>query len=172
MPATNTRSVAIGVFENKAEAQRAVGELRTAGFNDDQIGVAARDEAVRAEVKSHSEENPRIAEGLAAGAAGGAGIGALWGIGVLAGLVPAIGPVIAGGALAATLASAAIGAAAGGLVGALVGWGVPEPEAREYERELEAGRIIVAVRSQDRLKEAYEILRRCNARISAAAQVT
>lgn len=85
--------------------------------------------------------------------------------------MPAIGPVVAGGALAAALASAAIGAAAGGLVGALMSWGVPEPEAREYERDLQAERIIVAARTDDRLQEAYDILQRCNARISLSAQV-
>src|SRR5689334_1199868 len=133
---TTTRTTAIGVFENREQAQRAVQELKRLGFRDDQIGIAARDSEGNATHTSVAKEGESYAsEGALAGVATGAGIGALWGIGIAAGMLPAIGPVIAGGTLAAVLASAATGAAAAGLVGALVGMGIPEEEAHYYENE-------------------------------------
>jgi uncharacterized protein (TIGR02271 family) len=78
-------------------------------------------------------------------------------------LIPGFGPAIAGGILAATLGGAAIGAAAGGLLGALTGMGVPEEEARYYESEFQAGRIILTVQADGRRDEAINILRRYGA---------
>ena len=127
-------------FIPTAEAQRAVNELKAAGFTDDQIGVASRD---REGTFEEQNEETMAEEGAVAGAATGLGAGALWGLGIVAGALPAIGPVIAGGALAAVAASAAGAAAAGGLVGALVGWGIPEEEANYYHSEFESGRTIV-----------------------------
>jgi hypothetical protein len=147
-----------------------VDELRTAGFTNDQIWVAARDKAVVADVKRGANADGNYAgEGAAVGLATGAAGGLLWGLGVLAGALPAIGPVIAGGALAAVLASAATGAAAAGLTGALIGWGIPEDEAKRYEREVHAGRILVGVRTTDRADKAFEVLRDAHARFDADA---
>jgi hypothetical protein len=67
--------------------------------------------------------------------------------------------MIAGGILASVLASAAGGAALGGILGALVGLGIPEDEARYYEREIHVGRTLVTVRAPGRADEAREILR-------------
>jgi hypothetical protein len=123
----NKQTTAVGVFESRQEAQRAVQELKRMGFRDDQIGVAARDsEGHSTHTTAAKEGESYAAEGAVAGAATGAGVGALWAIGIAAGMLPAIGPVIAGGTLAAVLASAATGAAAASLVGALVGMGIPE----------------------------------------------
>jgi len=166
-----TRSVVLGVFEDKRQAQRALEELRRANFADENIGVVARDEHVRAEVKAGTSvhTDTYAEEGAAIGVAGGVSIGALWGLGVIANVLPAIGPVIAGGTLAAVLASAALGAAAGGLVGVLVGWGVPEEEAQAYATEVQAGRIIISVRAGDRADEAYKILQAYGARMEPQA---
>ncbi len=117
-----TNSAIVGVFENKRQAQRAIDELRQAGFAEDQIGVVARDADVRDDVRQGTPDSNETyaGEGAAIGAASGAGLGALWGLGIAAGALPAIGPVIAGGTLAAVLASAAVGVVAGGFVGVLV----------------------------------------------------
>ena len=164
--AMKMRAVAIGVFENVPQAKQAVEELRSAGFGDDRIGVAARDQDVKEEVEKGLPDRKETyaEEGTAVGAIGGAAVGGLWGLGIAAGALPAIGPVIAGGTLAAMLASSALGAAAGGLAGVLIGWGIPEEEARKYETDLQAGRIIIAVNADGRLEEAFSILRRCHAR--------
>src|SRR5207253_9660469 len=99
-------------------------------------------------------------EGAAVGAATGAGVGALWALGIAAGVLAPIGPVIAGGLLASVLASAAGGAAVAGIVGALIGLGIPEEDAKYYESEFKAGRVIVTVRAEGRSDEAWTILNR------------
>jgi uncharacterized membrane protein len=53
---------------------------------------------------------------------------------------------------------AGIGAAAGGLVGALVGMGIPEEEARYFEKGLGTEEVLVTVKAGDRVMEALAIL--------------
>src|SRR5947208_3239543 len=109
MKKTN-RATVVGVFDNPQEAQRAVEELRRAGFSEAQIGVAARDGEAAGTLKKETAGS-HAAEGAAAGALAGAGVGGLVGLGILAGVIPVVGPVIAGGTLAVILANAAGGAA-------------------------------------------------------------
>src|SRR5688572_29555710 len=147
------RDTVVGVFEDRTAAQQAINELKRIGFTDDQIGVMARD-AARGEGAVDDDLDSYAAEGGAAGLATGAGVGALWGLGIVAGVLPAIGPAIAGGTLAAILTSAAAGAAAAVLAGTLIGLGIPKEEAEYYESEIEAGRVVVTVRTAGRYTEA------------------
>ena len=144
-------SVAVGVFSDLAQARQAIDELRRAGFNDDEIGFLTRAGTIEPE----NEQGARIAADAAGGGLVGGTIGA-----VAALLIPGFGPAIAGGILIATLSGAAIGAAAGSIIGSLTGMGVPEEEAHFYQKELEAGRPIVTVKSASGQDEAVAILRR------------
>jgi len=157
---TTRKTAVVGVFDNRADAQRAVQELKRMGFRDDEIGVAHKDDSTATGAVGSGETY--AGTGALAGVATGAGVGALWGIGIAAGMLPAIGPVIAGGTLAAILASAATGAAAAGIVGALVGMGIPEEEAKFYESELHSGRTVVTVTTSSRYTEARAVLDRFN----------
>jgi pseudouridine-5'-phosphate glycosidase len=74
--------------------------------------------------------------------------------------MPVLGPALAGGALAAILSSAAAGAAVAGLAGALIGLGIPKEEAEYYQREFEAGRVVVTVAAEGREPEARLIIQR------------
>jgi hypothetical protein len=148
----------VGLFLVQTEAQEAIRELKAAGFSDDQIGVLMQDpEAGR---RLAEDTGTKAGEGAKAGAIGGGVVGGV--LGLLAGVgalaIPGIGPIIAGGALASTLAGAGIGAAAGGLLGALMGMGIPEDEARYYERGLKEGGILVTVDAAARGEEAKQIL--------------
>lgn len=153
------QATVVGVFTNRSDAQRAVKELKLAGFRDEEIGIATRDGVSASGAAATSDTGEKVAAAATAGAiAGGAG-GALWGVGIAAGLLPGIGPVIAGGTLAAILASAATGAAAAGLAGALIGLGLPEEEAVHYQSEFNAGRTIVTVHALgERFEKAQDIL--------------
>jgi uncharacterized protein (TIGR02271 family) len=151
------RTTAIAIFDDRSRAQRAIDQLKRAGFTEKEIGVTARDadgdgKVVDADKGSHAKE------GAITGVTAGASVGAWWGLGILAGILPAIGPAIAGGTLAAILSSAAAGAATAGVAGALIGLGIPEDEADYYESEFRAGRVVVTVRADGRLSEAQEIL--------------
>jgi len=164
---TTKSGTVVGVFHDRDYARQAVSLLRRAGFRDDQIGVIARDASDRA-VSEGDATGTKAEEGAIAGLATGAGLGALWGLGIAAGILPGIGPVIAGGTLAAILASAAAGAAAAGIAGALIGAGIPEEEAKEYEREFHSGRTLVVVKAAGREAEARSILDQARAGHAAA----
>jgi len=161
---TRPQTTAVGVFTDKAQADRALEALHNAGFTDDQIGFIRRDlrdtEAGRAgtdltETEATTEEKSAAA---ATGAVGGGILGGL--LGAAAALViPGIGPAVAGGILVTTLGGVAIGAVAGGLIGALTNMGIPEEEARYYQQELAAGRTLLTVNAGNRYNEAVTLLR-------------
>lgn len=157
MPAMNTSTV-VGVFEYSGDAERAVAELRDAGFADAQIGVTRRIDVE--ERDEEPDEATEVGAGAAAGAVTGLGLGALAGLGVLSGVLPVIGPAIAGGTLGVILSNAAAGAGVAGLVGALVGAGIPEREAAYYHEEVISGRTILTVDAGGRSTEARDILLR------------
>lgn len=172
---TVTRKTVVGVFENRAAAQRALADLRRAGFPEDQLGLVAPEVDLMASPSGATDEQSEIgaekgaAIGAATGAAAGAATGVLastlagtgvWGITLIGGFIPVVGPVIAGGALAILLGSIAAGAVTGGLVGALMGLDVTEDEARHYEGEVQGGRILITVQADQRGAEAAEIIRR------------
>jgi len=157
--AAKKHSTVVGVFEDRREADRAVAELRQAGFRDDQIGVAMRHKEGSTEADATTESGETYAEeGGIAGVLTGLGLGTLAGLGVLSGVIPVVGPAIAAGTLGVILSNAAAGAAVAGLAGALIGYGIPEEEAKYYHGEFEAGRTIVTVTADGRYDEAYAIL--------------
>ena len=156
---TNRPGIAVGVFEEGADACAAVRELKVCGFSDAHIGVAARYDETGRESDSETASEAGAVTGLAAGA----GIGTLWGLAILAGVLPGIGTAIAGGTLGVLLSSAAAGAAVAGVAGALIGLGIPEEDAAYYEDEFKAGRTIVTVKAGSRADEAASVMAQFNA---------
>jgi hypothetical protein len=159
----------VGLFDDRADAQRAIEALKAAGFEAPDIGITMRDihEAEALLDETGASAGAGAATGALAGGALGGLAGWLVGLGLLA--IPGIGPVIAAGPLAVALTGAAIGAAGGSLIGALTGMGVPEAEARWYESEVARGGILLTVRTASRFDEACRIMRECGARESASA---
>jgi stress response protein YsnF len=149
----------VGVFEDRRHADKAVEDLRKAGFREDQIGVAMRHDEATGDATA-TDQATESGEGAVTGALTGLGLGALVGLGVLTGFIPVVGPAIAAGTLGVVLSNAAAGAGLAGLVGALVGAGIPEHEAEYYKGEFEAGRAIVTVNADGRGDEVTGILRR------------
>jgi hypothetical protein len=160
---TQKRSTVIGVFEDRLDADRAVGQLLAADFRQDQIGVAMRhtDDVTMGRETTDANNAPTQAEsGAIAGALTGLGLGTLAGLGVVAGVVPVIGPAIAAGTLGVIASNAVVGAGIAGLAGALIGAGIPEDEAEYYDGELIAGKTVVTVMADGRYEEALAIIRR------------
>lgn len=166
------RSTILGVFDTREQGHQAVEELRRAGFPDSHITmvmhhedhpveVTDMDAAKAAQVTGENKAGEGAAIGVVAGGATG-GIVAL-GMTLLPGMIPGLGPVLSMGALAAAIfgVGAAIGATGGGIVGALIGADIPEEEARFYEKELKAGRVLVGVQADARAEDARAILDRC-----------
>jgi uncharacterized membrane protein len=147
--------IVVGVFQEPAQAHRAIEELRQAGYSDDEIGYLTR--------ASAKEPDENTGTFITNSAVEGGLVGGLIGTAVAL-LIPGFGTAIVGGILAASLGGAAIGAAAGGILGALISIGIPEEEARHYKKELEAGRTVITVKAQSGYADALQILRRNGAR--------
>ena len=111
--------------------------------------------------------------GATSGAVLGGALGLLVGIGALA--IPGFGPLVAAGPIMATLAGVGVGGALGGITGALVGLGIPEYEAKTYERRLRRGGILIAVHcdTSDEVMRAKELLKGTGAEdISSAGEAS
>lgn len=109
-------------------------------------------------IEDSSIQVTKVTGNEAEGAVGGGIVGGLVGA-VAALLIPGIGPALAGGIIVTAIGGAAIGAVTGGLLGAFAGMGIPREEAHHYQRELEAGRVLVTVQANDQSAEALDILR-------------
>lgn len=160
--------VVVALFRDRVAAENAIRALQDAGFPRDAIGVAMRDRTAQGRLAA--ETDSKAAEGAATGALSGGALGGLVGllVGIGALAIPGLGPVIAGGALASALgvaggtavAGAGIGAATGGILGALVGMGIPDEEARHFDRGFREGGTLVTLEAAGRETEARDVLRR------------
>jgi uncharacterized membrane protein len=154
--------IIVAVFEERAEAEDAIRDLKSAGFSNEQIGVATHDRPTQQSSSSRDKQEPEddLAEGAAAGALTGGVIGGLVGL-ISSLLIPGVGPLVVGGVLASSLLGMGVGAATGGLVGALVGMGVPEEDAKYFDEGLRGGKTLVTVNNTTEAPdEAISILQR------------
>lgn len=158
---TGRHSIA-GLFPSREQAIKAVNELKSFGFKDEQIGLITRDRNANNELIEHHDDT---ASGAASGAVGGTLLGGLVGLllGTGALLIPGIGPVVAGGLFASsavgmTALGAGAGAAGGALLGALTDIGIADDEAKYFESGFRNGSTLVTIKSDDRLNEALEII--------------
>lgn len=139
------QSLVSSVFDNRAEAERAVTELRAAGVRDNAISIIAQHDGKNTTTDGSGEKTGDLVSKTALGA----GAGALLGIAALA--IPGVGPLVAAGAIAETavggaaVAGTAAGAAAGGLTSLLTKHGVSDEDARYYEDRVNNGGVFVSV---------------------------
>jgi hypothetical protein len=149
------------LYDNYADAQKAVTRLETAGVAHSDISIVAnnsdnwfdsgRKDRDRDGVDDRAESAGKGA-GIGAGLGGAAGL--LAGLGLLA--IPGLGPVVAAGWLASTAVGAAAGAATGGLVGALTEAGVSEEDAHAYAEGVRRGGTLVSARVADADRGRFE----------------
>ena len=152
--AMEQQSVVVGVFTEQARARQAIEALRAAGYSDDEIGFLTR----AATSASSDDERAGVAEGAVSGGVIGGVLGAAVSL-----LIPGFGPAVAGGILAATFGGMVLGAAAGSIYTSLVSLGVPDRDAQFYQQELEAGHVVVTVKSGSSEDQALAILRQYGA---------
>lgn len=137
------------IFDNHAEAERAVSELRTLGVRDHDLSVIAHHKgsttARSGEGEVTDEDHTNIVRGILGGGALGAGLG------VAALAIPGIGPLVAAGAIAggavpgALGVGAAVGAIGGTLNETLTKHGVSEEDAAYYDDRIKHGGVVVTV---------------------------
>jgi hypothetical protein len=137
------------IATSRDQADRIVGQLKTASFSNNDISVLFPDKGTTRDF-AH-EKHTKAPEGAATGAGTGGVIGGAlgWvaGIGALA--IPGVGPFIAAGPIIAALSGAAVGAAVGGIAGGLIGLGIPEIEAKRYEGKINQGNLLISVHTED-----------------------
>lgn len=136
-------------FKTRLAAEEALTQLENAGFGPEEISMVVTDEAKgrHFNIEEHSKVDEGMAAGVTAGGLVGAIVAGIASAGAIA--IPGLNLVVSGYLISA-LAGLGAGAAAGGLLGALVGAGIPEHEAKLYESDLRAGKILVAVNANDR----------------------
>jgi hypothetical protein len=149
-------STVAGIFQSRADAERAAENLRSAGINSDYISLltpGTTDAELEAAVPTTETEQPGMGGalggtvGAAMGAAGGMHIGAA----LASLLVPGVGPVLAAGVIGAALlglGGAAAGAAAGNAMEENIE-GLPHDELYIYEDALRQGRSVVLAVTDD-----------------------
>ena len=174
---TGRDELVVALFRDRSDAEAAINDLIAAGFDNQDIGVALRDRSAQGDLieDTGTKAAAGATTGLLSGGAIGGVVGALIGTGAL--LIPGVGPVLAGGLLASwfgvtggtAVAGAGIGAATGGLLGGLIGAGIPEDEAKHFERGFNEGGTIITVATRGRHAEAVEALRRHDADLGPAA---
>jgi hypothetical protein len=150
------------LYDNYADAQRAVTRLEAAGLPQADLSIVANNSdnwyGADKKVDRDRDGTDDRAEGAATGAGIGAGIGGV--AGLLAGLgllaIPGLGPVVAAGWLASTALSATAGAATGGMVGALTQAGVSEEEAPLYAEGVRRGGTLVSARVPEADRARFE----------------
>jgi len=146
------RQVTSAIFDTQAQAEGAVGRLRSAGVSDRDISIIAQHGDATAVSDGRGDTiSEGDGSGVAKGLTLGAGVGALAGLAALA--IPGVGPFIAAGALTSTLGvagasvatGALVGAGTGGLAGALTDYGVNDLDSRYYEERVGDGGVVVTV---------------------------
>jgi hypothetical protein len=145
------KDLAIGVFEQEAQAEQAVSALWRAGFAPDRIDMAnRRTGVVRGTPRLQFQKDAE--EGAVAGAVAGAATGAIAGA-VAGSVMPGVGTVIGG------IGGAALGAAGGTFLGPFLAMEIASDDAHRYSDAVDRGRTLVIVRQIGRSDEAREVLR-------------
>jgi hypothetical protein len=142
----------VGIFFDRASAERAVGNLRAVGVSPRNIHVLVPgSEPLATKVPTDDAEQPGMGKaigGVLAGAVGAAGGAELGAAAATSALLPVAGPAIAIGVVGAVLLSLGGAAVGGALENALTN-GLPKDELFVYEDALRRGYSIVIVTSSD-----------------------
>jgi hypothetical protein len=137
-----------GLFRDRESAEGAYRSLSNRGYGKDDVNLLMSDDTCK---KYFSDTDTELGtkawedagKGAAIGGTVGATLAAIAAVGTTLAL-PGLGLLVAG-PIAAALAGGGAGALTGGLIGALVGYGIPEERAREYDKGIREGGIVMGV---------------------------
>lgn len=145
-----------GVFDHQDNVVKSIEALKVLGYEKEDISVFAKSKEDVKEIEANTDvditregghKGKNSGKGLGVGAGTGGVLGGIAGIIAEIGLltIPGIGVIVAAGPIATTLSGAAIGAGGGSIIGALTGAGISEDEAKQYEKYLKEGHILLMV---------------------------
>lgn len=146
-----------GIFRSRAQAERAVQNLISAGVRSDNINLLApgtTPEQIESTVPTTETEQPGMGPAIGGTVGGALGIAGGMHLGAAAAslFIPGVGPIFAAGLLGAALlgaGGAATGAALGSEVEGNLADGIPHDELYVYEDALRQGRTVVVVIAED-----------------------
>jgi uncharacterized membrane protein len=163
----NMAEVTLGLFSNSNQADKAIKDLKEAGFDAKEISVVMKDQGGGAVRKDAADD---VGGGMVRGGVAGGLAGLIYGIAAVT--IPGLGGILFVGPLAAALGltgvgattatGAVLGSAAGGLLGMLSRLGIRGGEAKTYESRIREGGILLAVPTRGDI-EAERILREAGA---------
>jgi uncharacterized membrane protein len=144
-----SESNCVAVFDRHEDAEAAIRELQSAGFDMKKLSIVGRD--------YHTEEHAvgfyNAGDHVKYWGKSGAFWGGVFGIVFAPAFfwIPGIGPILTGGLIGSflmgTIEGAAVGAAIGGssgvLAGALTGLGIPKDSVIRYEANLKANKFLL-----------------------------
>jgi hypothetical protein len=162
MSKTTKPKMIVAVFRDPDDAEAAYDWLVRRGFDEINVLMTEETRAVRFAGEPMGKTGSLAVEGMAVGGAVGTAVGATLAAVVAIGTSVAIpGVGVVAGPLAAALVGAGAGAVTGGLLGALVGWGIPEADAKAYEKVVKEGGVVLGVvpRSDDDARAIEEKFR-------------
>ncbi|WP_376795104.1 hypothetical protein [Thermogemmatispora sp.] len=166
----------VGIFEERSQAEQAIGELRAAGFKDEQITRLWREPlklqeagpADRLLERARARYNLPLLGGVV-----GAVVGGLCSL--IASLVlPLAGLQSGGGPVIALLEGLVLGALGGGFFGTVIGPSLngTRPRPRYAEADALPERTVIMVKTVERQAEAASILRKYGARDALVPRAT
>ena len=149
-------STVAGIFNSSAEAERAVANLRSAGFGEERVSVLTPGTSQEQldEVPTTETEQPGMGPAIGSAVGGALGVAGGLHLGAAAAslLIPGVGPVLAAGLVGAALlgaGGAATGVMAGGALEDSMANELPHDELFVYEDALRRGRTVVLAVADD-----------------------
>ena len=158
---TNEKNSAVAVFDTHLEAEEAIKELQSAGFEMRKLSIMAKDYHAEEQVVGYYNTGERVEYWGKLGAFWGGLWGLLFGSAFF--FIPGIGPIVVGGPLVGWIIGALEGAVVMGgmsaLGAALYSMGIPKDSVLDYETSLKANKfILVAHGTVDEVEHARDIL--------------
>lgn len=156
----------VATFGEHVQAENAVKELKSSGFNIKKLSIIGRDVHMEDDVAGFYTTGDRMKYWGKLGAFWGGLWGLLFGAAFL--FIPGIGPVVAAGSVVAWIVAALEGAVVvGGLsaLGAgLFSLGIPKDSVLKYETSIKAGKfLLIAHGTADEVEKARGILQNSGA---------
>ncbi|HET7036845.1 MAG TPA: hypothetical protein VFI42_14265 [Thermomicrobiaceae bacterium] len=166
-PTRGDRTV-VAVFDNHAGIERAIEDLRAAGYTNQDITLVARNSVAGEEIPNIAASEQAVKQSGVGAAIGGVSGAALAFLGAGTALaIPGIGPVLL------ALGGLAVGAGAGAWIGSILGLDVPDDVARRYSDLAHQGRLLVFVRPfKGQYEQVEQVLHRAGSNDVQSYQYT
>ena len=157
----NESNSAVAIFNTHLEAEEAVKELQTSGYDMKKLSIMAKDYHSEEHIVGYYNTGDRIAYWGKLGAFWGGLWGFLFGSAFF--FIPGIGPIVVAGPIVAWIVGALEGAVVTGgmsvLGAALYSIGIPKDSVLNYETSLKSNKfVLVAHGTIDEVEHARKIL--------------